>query len=155
MCAQENTELIFPTVYSQAAESYGNSGKVRLHRRHVHFRERSSGKGQNVLETWVEREVWAATWARRAWGRGNTWVKGRLGRWWMGKVQRGGKGWDEEGARRMVEKVGGIQRRVAADFQDCSQPNRQSEKKHHQNRPLFLITQTPAAGTWGNTVGLG
>lgn len=73
----------------------------------------------------------------------------------MGKVQRGGKGWDEEGARRMVGKVGGVQGRAAVDFQDCSQPNRQSEKEHHQNCPLFLITQTPAAGTWGNTVGLG
>ena len=89
------------------------------------------------------------------WGGGNTWVKGRLGRWWMGKVERGRKGWDEEGGWRMVGKVGGIQGRATVDFQDCSQSNRQSEKTHHQNYTLFLITQTPATSIWDNTVRLG
>lgn len=53
VCAQENTGIDLPNSLQLVPQRgcYGNSGKVRLHRRHVHS-ESGARKGQNVLETW-------------------------------------------------------------------------------------------------------
>ena len=55
----------------------------------------------------------------------------------------------------MVAEGRGDSGEGAVDFQDCSQSNRQSEKKYDQNYTLFLTAQPPATGVWDGTVGLG
>ena len=135
-CVPRKTqELIFPTVYSLCLrEAAMETVRKSCCTKACVLREwGSAGPERPGNLGWKVRSGlllgrWAGCWVEVGgegmWGGGNTWVKGRLGRWWMGKVERGRKGWDEEGAWRMVGKVGGIQGRATVDFQDCSQSNR-------------------------------